>query len=147
MQQKAYIWWTHPGCCGLVLRAKCCNPSILGRWGRCLVGWAGPGGHLPGPVGTAGGWCELVGQRSSTGRPYRHPSAHHRRPATSAPCTNTDRSPSAGREDGNRTQKKPKGGERESAKKNLQHPCHSLSDWEFPWPAVWEQPQSCKERL
>lgn len=40
-----------------------------------------------------------------------------------------------------------RGGRRELATGNVRRPCRSLSDRELAWPAVWERPQSCKERL
>ena len=116
-------------------------------WGRCLAGEVGRGGRTPGPAGTAGGWSWLVGQRSGTGMLYRRPSAPRRRPATSARCTSTDRSPSAAREDGSHTRETP---EEEGGCERMKI-CYThlitigwLVDF---WPVAWVQRQSCKERL
>lgn len=46
---------THPGCCGVILRAGCCNLSSLERWDRCLGEEVERGARSPGPAGTAGG--------------------------------------------------------------------------------------------
>lgn len=109
---------TDPGCCGAALRAECCNPSNPARLARCLGGEVGQGGRSLGPAGTAAGLCGPVAQRSGRGMLYHHPSAPHRRPKTWAQCTNTDRSPSAAREDGNRTQETP--GEEQERRESME---------------------------